>query len=252
MSGAMTEKNEQIREQENGSQESNDISERSLASPTERAMSEMESMMSGYSSEKTQSQSKEAHLSNDVKLYTDNMGRNHVIDEPQAQGSFYAKPSTAFLVAVSVIIVLISGAVFFRLLILLTFPLFTVPIKHFVTVLTILELAATAAVMFLAFLYCVKKIHGPLHRYRADGRAFFVTVNGKDKVPILYRDVLSVEYTPTKFLWFDRGYKVDIVTTYGTVHYDYIFPRFNQCISIQDLPFDVIKRNIPNRDETDR
>lgn len=238
----MTEKNEQIRKQE-----STDIPERPTASPMEGAFDEPERSMSGYSSEKTQSQNKEAHLSNDVKLYTDNMGRNHIIDEPQAQGSFYVKPSTALLVVLNVITVSISGAAFFRILTLLTFPLFTVPLKGFVTVLTILELAATAAEMFITFLYCVSKAHGPLHSYKADGRAFFVTVKGKDKDLILYRDVLSVEYTPTKFLWFERGYKVDIITTYGTIHYDYIFPRFNHCISLQDLPFDVIKRNIPNR-----
>ena len=242
----MAKKNVQIREQG-----STDISEQPSAHSMEGAFAELERLMND-SSEKTQSQSKEAHLSNDVKLYTDNMGRNHIIDEPQAKGGFYVKPSAVFFVGLSIIIVLISGAVFFRLITLLTFPLFAVPLKHFVTVLTILELSATVAVMFLTFLYCVKKIHGPLHRYRADGRAFFVTVNGKDKVPILYRDVLSVKYTPTKFLWFDRGYKVDIVTTYGTVRYDYIFPQINHCISLQDLPFDVIKRNIPNKSDTDQ
>ena len=245
----MTEKNEQIREQENESQDSTEISERPTAHSMEGAFAELERLMSS-SSERMQPKSKEAHLSNDVKLYTDDMGRNHIIDEVQAQGSFYVKPSTAFLVMVNAIIVPLSGAVFFRLVAILTFPLWAIP--GLVIILTVLTLAATAAVMFLTFLYCVSKIHGPLHKYRADGRAFFVTVKGKDKVPILYRDVLRVEYTPTKFLWFDRGYKVDIVTTYSTEHYDYIFPQFNQCISLQDLPFDVIKRNIPNKDDTDQ
>ena len=240
----MTEKNEQMREKE-----STDISRRPTAHSMEGAFAELEKLMSG-SPDRTQSQSKEAHLSNDVKLYTDNIGRNHIIDEPQAQGSFYVKPSTTFFVVINAIIVPISGAVFFRLVAILTFPLWAIP--GLVIILTVLTIAATAAVMFLTFLYCVSKIHGPLHKYRADGRAFFVTVKGKDKIPILYRDVLRVEYTPTKFLWFDRGYKVDIVTTYSTEHYDYIFPQFNHCISLQDLPFDVIKRNIPNRDETDR
>lgn len=244
----MTEKNEQIREQENENQKSTDISKRPTAHSLEGAFAELERLMSS-SPESTQSQSKEAHLSRDVKLYTDNMGRNHIIDEVQARGSFYVKPSTIFLVMVNVIIVPISGAVFFRLVAILTFPLWAIP--GLVIILTVLTLAATAAVMFLTFLYCVNKIHGPLHKYKADGRAFFVTVKGKDKIPILYRDVLRVEYTPTKFLWFDRGYKVDIVTTYGTVHYDYIFPQFNQCVSLQDLPFDVIKRNIPNLDDAD-
>lgn len=246
----MAVKNERIREYVNESQESTDIPERSTVSPAERAIAEAERLMSGYSSEKTLSQSKEAHLSDDVKLYTDNIGRNHAIDDLQAQGSFYVKPSTVFFVVINIIAVPISGAVFFRLVGLLTFPLWAVP--GLVTILTVLTLAATAGVMFFTLLYCVKMIHGPLHSYRADGRAFFVTVNGKGKDLILYRDVLSVEYIPTKFLWFDRGYKVNIVTTYGTVRYDYIFYGFKQRISLQDLPFDVIKRNIPNRDETNK
>ena len=221
------------------------------ASPAQRAMAEMEKLMSEQS-EDAPPKNKEAHLSDDVKLYTDNMGRNHIIDELQAQGTFYVKPSTALLVVINVIVVPISGAVFFRLITLFTLPLFVVPFAAFVITLTILEFAATAAVMFIAFLYCVKKTRGPLHGYKADGRGFYVTVNGKGKDQILYRDVLSVDYTPTKFLWFDRGYDVDILTTYGTVHYDCVFPRFNQCISLQDLPFDVIKRNIPNRDDTEQ
>ena len=222
------------------------------ASPAQRAMAEMERLMSEEPSEDTQPQSKEANLSNDVKLYTDNMGRNHVIDDLQAQGIFYVKPSTVFLVVLNVIIVPISGAATYRMLYYLTFPIKAVSSDVFEIILKILIFAATAAVMFIAFLYCVKKTRGPLHSYKADGRAFYVKVKGKGKDQILYRDVLSVEYTPTKFLWFDRGYKVDIVTTYGVVHYDYIFPLFGHRISLEDLPFDVLIRNIPNRDDTEQ
>ena len=220
-------------------------------SPAERALAEFEKLMEEPPAD-TPPQSKESHLSDDVKLYTDDTGRNHVIDDLQAQGIFYVKPPTALLVVLNVIFVPLSGAVFFRVITLLTLPLFVVPFAAFVITLTILEFAATAAVMFITFLYCVRKTRGTLHSYKADGRGFYVRAKGKGKDQILYRDVLSVNYTPTKFLWFDRGYKVDIIMTYGVVHYDYIFPYFGHKIFPVDLPFDVIARNIPKRDETDR
>ena len=232
--------------------ENRDHIDEMTASPAQRAMAEMERLISGEPSEDTQPQSKEAHLSNDVKLYADNTGRNHFIDDLQAQGIFYVKPSTAFLVVLNVIIVPISGAVTFRLVYYLTFIFKFIISEAFWIIIKVLNFAAAAAVMFLVLLYCVKKIRGPLHSYKSDGRAFYVKVKGKGKDQILYRDVLRVEYTPTKFLWFDRGYEVDIVTTYGAVHYDYIFPFFGHSISLEDLPFDVIVRNIPNRDDTEQ
>ena len=209
------------------------------ASPAARALAEMDNLLNGTSGSEQETLPPHG-------VYTDDMGREHNMDEIQAQGIFYVKPSTAFLVALNVIIVPVSGMVTFRLLSLLTFPLWVVP--GLVIILTVLTLAAAAAVMFYTFLYCVKKTRGTLHSYKADGRGFYVRVKGKGKDQILYRDVLSVDYTPTKFLWFDRGYKVDILTTYGIVHYDYIFPLFDHRISPENLPFDVIKRNIPERE----
>ena len=221
------------------------------SSPAERAIAEMEKLME-EPTEDTPPASKESHLTDDVKLYTDDMGRNHVIDEIQAQGIFYVKPRTALLAVINVILVPISGVAAFRIFYYLTFIFKFIISEAFWIVLKVLNFASAAAVMFLVFLYCVKKTRGTLHSYKADGRGFYVRVKGKGKDQILYRDVLGVDYTPTKFLWFDRGYKVDIVMTYGVVHYDYIFPYFGHRISPKDLPFDVIARNIPNRDVTDR
>ena len=214
-------------------------------SPNRKAIEEMERLLNGT----PESEEKEEELLPPHGVYTDDIGRVHNMDEIQARGSFYVKPSVVFLVALNVIIVPTSGAAFFRVITLLTLPLFVVPFAAFVITLTILELAATAVVMFIAFLYCVKKMRGTLHSYKADGRGFYVSVRGRGKDQILYKDVLRVDYTPTKFLWFDRGYKVDIHTVYGIVHYDYIFPFFDHIISPEDLPFEVIKRNIRERDD---
>ena len=227
-------------EEQYESRESTADSGQVTASAASRALAEVEKLLNG-----TPESEEEEEVLPPHGIYTDDIGREHDMDEIQAQGTFYVKPSAAFLVGLNVIVVPISGAVTFRVLSLLTFPLWVIP--GLVIILTILTIAATAVAMFIAFIYCVKKTRGTLHSYKADGRAFYVTVRGKGKDQILYRDVLSVDYTPTKFLWFDRGYKVDILTTYGTVHYDYIFPYFDHRIIPKNLPFDVIKRNI--RDE---
>lgn len=221
------------------------------ASPAQRAMAEMERLLSSGTSEDTPPKSAESHLSHDTKLYTDNIGRNHFIDEIQVQGSFYVKPEVKTVIAFSVLLMIPSGVVLIFLVTLLNPLLRNAPlsvINIFLVVESILFVIGELCVCF----QCIIKTRGPLHQYKADGRAFYVTVNGKGKDQILFKDVLKVDYTLTKFLWGERGYKVDIFTTYGVVRYNYIFPRFNQRILPGNLPFDVLIRNIPKRDETDQ
>ena len=208
--------------------------------PAARAVAEVEKMITGGAS--------------GANYYTDNMGRQHSMDTVQSQGSFYVKPSAGVLAVFTVGITIVSGVAAFLLSSML-FGLFItpildrMPIKDQGTIITVAEIAITAVVMILAFLLTITRVHGPLHSYKADGRGFFVTIKGKGQEQILYKDVLSVDYKRTKLLWGKRGYNVDILTTYGVVHYDYVFPRFNQSIALQNLPFDVIKRNIPKRDD---
>ena len=99
----------------------------------------------------------------------------------------------------------------------------------------------------IIFRASVTGIHGTSYSYKADGRGFYTT-SKKGSDQILYKDVLSVDYTPTKLLGGARGYTVEILMTYGMVRIDYIFPRFNHSIPKQSLPFEVIRRNIPKRD----
>lgn len=230
--------------------ETSNMPELSASSPAERAVAEVEKMMGGYSSAGMPSIGESSH-SRRSDYYTDDMGRQRSVNAVQAEGSFYVKPSAALLVSVTAAVMLISGAAAFFLMSILIVPLLGLPVKELGIILTVAEIAVTVLVAFLAFYQCITKIHGPLHRYKADGRGFFVTVKGKGQDQILYKDVLSVDYKSTKLLWGYRGYKVDILTTYGVVHYDYVFPRFNQRIILKNLPFDVIKRNIPNPAEKD-
>ena len=217
-------------------------------SATERAVAEVERLMNSYQSAGMPSIGEGARPAS-PNYYIDDMGRQHSMDATQAEGSFYVKPDPLFLILLTAAITVISGVLAFVLINFLIVPLVGLRLKSLGTLLTVIELAVTAAAVLFAFYLSVTRIRGPLHRYKADGRGFFITVKGKGQDQILYKDVLSVDYKRTKLLWGNRGYKVDILTTYGVVHFDYIFPNFNQSIALKNLPFDVIKRNIPNRAE---
>ena len=250
----MTEKNEQMREQEDESQESSNILERSKVSPMERAFAGMESLMND--TPECEEETLPAH-----GIYIDDMGREHSADEILAQGIFYTKPEIKKVTENCIRFTLLIAAVSYVVLYLIEiFVIQYITAPRFLIV--IFELSIFLVPETIALYWCITGTRGILHRYKADGRAFYVTVMGESKVTgidkitgkeqILYKDVVGVAYTPTTLLLGDRGYKVDIITTYGVIHYDYIFPRFKHRISLEDLPFDVIKRNIPNRDDTDQ
>lgn len=90
---------------------------------------------------------------------------------------------------------------------------------------------------------------GNEYRYSANAREFsFSRRDGKGAVAhFFYKDVLSVDYAPHKFLWQDNGYYVTIETKSGFYTYKYVFPRYKHSISTKDLPFEVIRSRIdPN------
>lgn len=212
-------------------------------SPAERVKAEMDKLL-GYAPE-----DKEEEVLPPHGVYKDDIGRKHNMDEIQAQGFFYTKPDRSSVVtAVLVIMLPLAALIVLAMLFLRSFFLFT-GIDVFPII--VVEIIVYLLIGFFVFYQCATKKHGPLHSYKADGRAFYVTVNGKGKEQILFKDVLSVEYSPTRMFWGYRGYDVDIVTTYGTIHYDYIFPRFRHSIIPENLPFDIIKKNIP-KSENDK
>ena len=217
-------------------------------SPNKRALAEMEKLLSD--TPKSEQETLPPH-----GIYTDDMGREHNMDEIQAQGIFYVKPDRRFAAAFTFGVMLFIGAVNYAFIWMTNTNLINAkaevdsPRFRFFLVIELIVLLVTECITFYL---CLTRIHGTLHNYKADGRAFYVTVRGKGREQILFKDVLGVAYTPTKLFWGKRGYKVDIITTYGTIHYDYIFPQFNQSVALQNLPFDVIKRNIPQRDNTDQ
>lgn len=217
--------------------------------PSQRAISEMERMANTYNYNDPGMPSAGASSRN-TDVFTDDRGRQFSMNTTQAQGSFYVKPSGAVAAMFTTLMMLvIGGAVYGLLYFVFTgnlLGMFLSEIKKS-KIADYIPLIGALAVQPFVFYFSITRLHGKLYNYRADGRGFFMTVKGGGQEQILYKDVLSVDYKSTKLLWGYRGYKVDILTTYGVVRFDYIFPKFNQRIILKNLPFDIIKRNIPER-----
>lgn len=208
------------------------------ATPTQRAAAEVTKVMNEYSSDEMPSIGEKPRPQN-PNTYLGKDGREYDINTVQAQGIYYVKPDSKMLTIITVVAMVAWAAALF--LIGLSF------LNNFLTPFAFLIPAAFIVTEPFIFYFVTTGTHGTLYNYKADGRGFYIT-SKKGNDQILYKDVLSVDYTPTKFLWGARGYTVDILMTYGLVRIDYIFPRFNHKIAKQYLPFDVIRRNIPNRD----
>lgn len=208
------------------------------ATPAQRAVAEVTKVMNEYSSDEMPAIGEKARPKNpDTYLGTD--GREYDIDTVQAQGIYYIKPDQKLVVILEIIVMLAwAGA-----MLLLANILVSVALTPF----AYLVLPAYVITAPLLFYHVLTKTHGTLYNYKADGRGFYIT-SKKGNDQILYKDVLSIDYTPTKLMRGARGYTVEILMTYGMVRIDYIFPRFNHPIPKQYLPFEAIRRNIPKRD----
>lgn len=90
---------------------------------------------------------------------------------------------------------------------------------------------------------------GNEYKYQANQREFsFSRKNGKGGVAhFFYKDILSVDYCPHKFLWFDNGFYVTIETKGGFFTYKYVFPRFRHRIAEKNLPFEIIREQIAEK-----
>lgn len=179
-----------------------------------------------------------------VNTYVGDTGREFPIEQTQSQGSFYVKPTPLKLLVFSVIFSAIVGGIWVGIFFALA--------RNLLGAVLLWAIPIAAVLSEIITLYtCVTKVHGDLYEYRADGRGFFITIKGKGNEQILYKDVLSVDYKHTKLFGQSYGYKVDILTSYGIIHYDYIYPRFGHKVPRQYLPFEVIRKNMPNQEVTE-
>lgn len=213
---------------------------------SERAVEQVNQMMREYSSNEMPAVG-EKNRTPDTYIGMD--GREHPNNEVQAQGIFYIKPSRRKLILTAVIS-------FFGSLGLALLILYVLCQSVFVALLFVLipvEVVYAASFIIAVFMmyHFTSRAKGPLFNYRADGRGFYLTSKAGNS-QILYKDVLSVDYTATKFLWTRYGFKVDILTTYGLITYDYIYPHFGHTVPTQFIPFDVLRRNIPKKEQNDK
>lgn len=214
------------------------------ATPAQRAVAEMDKLLSSTADQMPAIGQKPAPAM--PQSYIGEDGRDHNIRDVQAQGTFYIKASVGKMISSLVTITAVWALLCFGLEMLANFLISRGGIYS----LDILSglLGIFCPIEPFVILFSIFRIRGPMCRYKADGRGFFVTMKGKGDDIILYRDVLSVDYKPTKLLWKINGFKVDILTRSGLIHYDYIFPKISHKIPRQNLPFEVIRKNMPERD----
>lgn len=217
-------------------------------SPTSQAIARVNALLSETPKSNSGGMPSIGETAKPANTYMDDTGREVPIEATQTQGSFYVKASSMAIVVFTVIAMVVGGALVFLLWNLLWFISGNVAIYFGETTNLVIQTALVVGVQPLIVYHMLAHIRGKLHEYRADGRGFFVTIKGGGSEQILYKDVLSVDYTPTKMLGRAYGYKVDILTSYGVIHYDYIYPRFGHKIPRQYLPFEAIKKNMPNKD----
>ena len=114
----------------------------------------------------------------------------------------------------------------------------------------LIELAIYAVIYILLMTVLLDIIRGGSeYKYSANQREFsFSRKNGKGAVAhFFYKDILSVDYCPHKFLWFDNGFYVTIETKSGFFTYKYVFPRLRHWIAAKNLPFEVIREQIAEK-----
>lgn len=84
----------------------------------------------------------------------------------------------------------------------------------------------------------------PEYSYEADSLEFRITDPKGKCDTIYYIDVTDVRYSPLKQLGIQRGYKVEIITKYRTITYNWLFLRNRKFQKTSETPFKVIEDHI--------
>lgn len=163
------------------------------------------------------------------EMYIGSDGMEHAIDELQGKGDFYAPRSAKqnFLPA---------AVTFLALIVIYVLSNYKYLLVNFDLREVILILAIFAA---LTFVNCMRK--GRKFTYSANGREFVVESKNYPGGRIVYSEVLSVDYSPIKFLWITRGFRANIFTRHGKYTYEHLLKRGVR--TVKDLPFELIRSN---------
>lgn len=176
------------------------------------------------------------------------INRERAINEREiiAQGSFLIG-RTGVPVAVCQILAVAATLVAIAYILSIIPIIYMVPFTY-----ALVELAIYAVIYILLMTVLVDLIRGGNeYKYSANLREFsFSRKKGKGAVAhFFYKDILSVDYCPHKFLWFDNGFYVTIETKSGFFTYKYVFPRFRHRIPVERLPFEVIREQIAEKEK---
>ena len=176
------------------------------------------------------------------------INRERAINEREiiGQGSFWIG-RTGAPVAVCKILAVAATLVAIAYILSIIPIIYMVPFTY-----ALVELAIYAVIYILLMAVLLDIIRGGNeYKYQANQREFsFSRKNGKGGVAhFFYKDVLSVDYCPHNFLWFDNGYYVTIETKSGFFTYKYVFPRFRHLIPVERLPFEVIREQIAEKEK---
>ncbi len=163
-------------------------------------------------------------------------GREHDVNDVVAQGTFRVIVKTGTAVIMGVIAVMIWVGLYMLLKDIYSWYVFPV--------------GKIVAILFAPFLFGTVVNYmgnGRVYNYRANGREFVITSKGKPDERFLYTDVQSVTYKKMEFLWFVKGYKVEILTRFGITKYNFVFPGFGKLQPTKNLPFEVIRERIEQK-----
>lgn len=103
---------------------------------------------------------------------------------------------------------------------------------------TLIYILPEAVFEILLFKYIIR---GYDCRYKASETEFTVFRKSDIILRVLFKDAISVEYKPMKFLWVEQGLHVIIKTTNGTYSFDYVVPSRRLLHEHGDLPFEIIR-----------
>lgn len=82
------------------------------------------------------------------------------------------------------------------------------------------------------------------YTYEADSKEFRITDSKGRRETIYYNDVNEVCYKKLKFFGRHSGYKVDIITKYRTITYNWLFLKNRKFQKTSETPFYVIEEHI--------
>lgn len=163
-------------------------------------------------------------------MYTDEHGIERRINDIVAQGTFNValEPKQIALISViaAVAYAIVLYFVFFRYYLQLPFILMCAA----------LPLYAALVIWFISF--------GSERRYSANGREFVIYGKRGAEEHILYSDVQSVDYKPLKLLGFNIGRRVEILTKYGVLKYNFIFNKKDKRRNRDSIPFEEIRKRV--------